>query len=87
MESKNCDHENICRCTKMARSYVMTLLVTARDLPQDVIPAIKPQSGRPPKTSKHTNDVRRRELRRNSYLSASELKKIDEKNDALNNLF
>ena len=65
----------------------MTLLVAARDLPQDVIPATKPRSGRPPKTSKHTNGVRRRELRRNSYLSASELKKIDEKNDALNNLF
>ena len=54
----------------------MTLLAVARDLPQDVIPATKPRSGRPPKTSKLTDDVRRQELRSNHHLSASELKEI-----------
>ena len=45
--------KKICRCTKRARSPVMTFLAVARDLLQDVIPANKPRSGRPPKTSKH----------------------------------
>ena len=54
----------------------MTLLAAARDLPQNVIPATKPRSGRPPKTSKHPDDVRRQELRRNYHLSASELKEM-----------
>ena len=49
----------------------MTLFAAARDLPQDVIPATKPRSGRPPKTSKLTDDVHRQELRRNHHLSAS----------------
>ena len=63
-------------CTKRARSSVMALLAVARDLPQDVIPATKPRSGRPPKTSKLTDDVRRQELRSNHHLSASELKEM-----------
>ena len=42
----------------------MTLLAAARDLPQDVIPATMPQSGRPPKNSKLTDNVLRQELRR-----------------------
>ena len=56
----------------------MTLLAAARDLPQNVIPATKPQSGRPPKTSKHSDDddVRRQELCRNHHLDASELKEM-----------
>ena len=52
----------------------MTLLAAARDLPQNVIPATKPRSGRPPKTSKHLDDVRRQELSRNYHLDESELK-------------
>ena len=52
----------------------MTLLAAARDLPQNVIPVTKPRSGRPPKTSKHPDDVRRQEFRRNHHLDASELK-------------
>ena len=51
----------------------MTFSAAARDLLQDVIPANKPRSGRQPKTSKHTDDVQRRDLRRNRRLSASEL--------------
>ena len=35
----------------------MTFLAAARDLPQNVIPATKLRSGRPLKTSKHTDDV------------------------------
>ena len=31
----------------------MAFLVAARDLPQDVIPATKSRSGRPPKTTKN----------------------------------
>ena len=54
----------------------MTLLAVARDLPQDGIPATKSRSGRPPKTSKLTDDVQRQELRRNHHLSASELKEM-----------
>ena len=54
----------------------MTLLAAALDLPQNVIPATKPRSGRPPKTSKHLDDVWRQELRRNHYLDASELKEM-----------
>ena len=54
----------------------MTFLAAARDLLQDVIPANKPQSGRPPKTSKHTNDVQRGDLHRNPHLRASELKEM-----------
>ena len=54
----------------------MTLLAAARDIPQNVIPATKPRSGRPPKTSKHLDDVRRQELRRNYHLSSSELKEM-----------
>ena len=46
----------------------MTFLTAARDLLQDVITANKPRSGRPPKTSKHTDDVHRRDLRRNLAL-------------------
>ena len=52
----------------------MTFLAAAGDLPQIVIPATKPRSGRPPKTSKHTDDVRRQELHRKHHLSASELR-------------
>ena len=76
METRKCDHEKIWRCTKRARSPVMTFLAAARDLLQDVIPANKPRSARPPKTSKHTDDVQRRDLRRNPRLSASELKEM-----------
>ena len=54
----------------------MTLLAVARDLPQDVIPATKPRSGRPPITSKLTDDVRRQELRRKDHLNASELNEM-----------
>ena len=49
----------------------MTFLAAARDLLQDVITANKPWSGRPIKTSKHTDDVQRRDFRRNPCLSAS----------------
>ena len=35
----------------------MTLLAAARDLPQDAIPSTKSRSGRPPKTTKHTDDL------------------------------
>ena len=54
----------------------MTFLVDARDLPQNAIPATKPRSGRQLKTTKHTDDVRRQELRRNHHLSAPELKEM-----------
>ena len=63
--------KKICRRTKSARSSVMTFLAAARDLPQNVIPANKPRSGRPPKTSKHTDGVQGQELRRKHHLSAS----------------
>ena len=56
----------------------MTLLAAARDIPQDVIPTTKSRSEQPPKTSKHTDDVRRQVLRRNPHLSASELKRMHE---------
>ena len=68
--------KNICRRTKSASSSVMTFLAAARDLPQNVIPANKPRSGRPPKTSKHTDGVRSQELHRKHHLSASELKEM-----------
>ena len=51
----------------------MTFLAAARDLPQNVISANKPRSGRPPKTSKHTDGVRSQELHTKHHLSASEL--------------
>ena len=54
----------------------MTFLAAARDLPQNVIPANKPRSGRPPKTSKHTVGVRNQELHRKHHLSASELNEM-----------
>ena len=54
----------------------MTLLAAARDLPQNIIPATKPRSGRPPQTFKHIDDVRRQELRRKHHLSAAELKEM-----------
>ena len=54
----------------------MILLAAAGHLLQDVIPANKPRSGRPPNTSNHTDDVLGRELRRNPRLSASELKEM-----------
>ena len=68
--------KKICRGTKSARSSVMTFLAAARDLPQNVIPATKPRSGRPLMTSKHTDDVRGQELHRKHHLSASELKEM-----------
>ena len=68
--------KKICRRTKSARSSVMTFLAAAHDLLQNVIPATKPRSGRPPKTSKHTDNVRRQELHRKHHLSASELKEM-----------
>ena len=68
--------KKICRRTKSARSSVMTFLAAARDLPQNVIPANKPRSGRPPKTSRHPDSVRRQELRRKHHLSASELNEM-----------
>ena len=68
--------KKICRRTKSARSSVMTLLAAARDLPQNVIPANKPRSGRPSKTSKHTDGVRSQELHRKHHLSASELNEM-----------
>ena len=63
----------------------MTLLAAARDLSQDVIPSTKPRSGRPPKSSILTDDVRRQELRRNHHLSASKLKEMHQ--DHLGNDF
>ena len=54
----------------------MTFLAAARDLPQNVIPANKPRSGRPPKTFKHTDGVRNQELHRKHHLSASELNEM-----------
>ena len=33
------------------------LLAAARDMPQDAIPATKSRFGRPPKTTKHTDDL------------------------------
>ena len=55
----------------------MTFFAAARDLPQNVIPAInKPRSGRQPKTPKHTDGVRSQELHRKHHLSASELKEM-----------
>ena len=68
--------KKICRRTKSARSSVMTLLAAARDRAQDVILAIKHGSGRPTKTPKHTDDVRRQELLRNPYHSASIFKEM-----------
>ena len=68
--------KKIWRRTKSARSSVMTFLSAARDLPQNVIPANKPRSGRPPKTSKHTDGVRSQELHRKHHLSASELNEM-----------
>ena len=68
--------KKICRRTKSARPSVMTLLAAARDLPQNVIHATKPRSGPPPKTSKHPNGVRGRELRKNHHLDASKLKEM-----------
>ena len=68
--------KKICRRTKSARSSVMTFLAAARDLPQYVIPDKKPRSGRPPKTSKHTDGVRSQELHREHHLSASELNEM-----------
>ena len=68
--------KKICRLTKSARSSVMTFLAAARDLPQNVIPGNKPRSGRPPKTSKHTDGVRGQELYRKHHLSASELNEL-----------
>ena len=65
--------KKICRRAKSARSSVMTFLAAARDLPQNVIPDNKPRSGRPPKTSKHTDGVQSHELHRKHHLSASEL--------------
>ena len=35
----------------------MALLAAACDLPKDVIPATKSRFGRPPKTTKHTDDL------------------------------
>ena len=54
----------------------MTFLAAAVLLPQNVIPANKPRSGRPPKTSKHTDGVQSQELHRKHHLSASELKEM-----------
>ena len=54
----------------------MVLLAAARDLPQDAIPATKSQSGRTPKTTKHSDELLRRELRKNLHLRASELKEM-----------
>ena len=52
----------------------MVLLAAARDLHKDVIPSTKSRSGRRPKTSKHTDDLLIRELRKNHQLNASKLK-------------
>ena len=68
--------KKICRRTKSARSSVMTFSAAARDLPQNVIPANKPRSGRPSKTSKHTDSMRSQELHRKHHLSASEFNEM-----------
>ena len=58
----------------------MTFLAAARDLLQDVIFLLTSLNlddhQRPPNTSKHTDDVQRRDLHRNPRLSASELKDL-----------
>ena len=54
----------------------MVFVAAARDLCQDAIPATKSRSGRPLKTSKHTDDLLRQKLRKGTHLSASELKEI-----------
>ena len=61
---------------KRARSSVMVLFAAARDLSQYATPATKSQSGRSLKTTKHTADLLRRELRKNPHFSATELKKM-----------
>ena len=40
-----------------SRSTVMALLSATCDLPQNAIPATKSRFGRPPKTTKHTDDL------------------------------
>ena len=57
METIKCDHKRVCRRTKRSKSSVMMLFPAARDLPQDAIPATKSRFGRPPKTTKHTDDL------------------------------
>ena len=54
----------------------MVLLAAARDLHEDAIPATQSRSGRLPETSKHTDDLLIRELRKKHQLSASELKEM-----------
>ena len=52
------------------------VLSAACDLSQDAIPATKYRSGRPPKTTKHTDDVRRQEVCRYPHFGALKLKDI-----------
>ena len=54
----------------------MALLAAARDLTQNAIPATKSRFGRPPKTTKHTDDLLWKELRKNHHLRASKLKQM-----------
>ena len=54
----------------------MVLLAAAYDQPQDAIPATKSRFGRPPKATKHTDELLSQELHKNPHLSASELKEM-----------
>ena len=68
--------KKVCRRTERSRSTVMTLLAAARDLTQNAIPVTKSRFGRQPRTTKQTDDLLQRELRKNHHLSASELKEV-----------
>ena len=54
---ENVTTKKVCRRTKRSRSTVMALLAAARDLTQNASPVTKSRFGRPPKTTKHTDDL------------------------------
>jgi hypothetical protein len=73
---ENVSIKEICRRSSRAKLSVMAPLAAARKFPDNVVPPTKPKSGRPRKTSKGTDALLRREVRKEPCLTARQLKEI-----------
>lgn len=71
---ENVPIKEIVRRSGRSKSAIMSLLRAARGLPPDVCPDHKPIPGRPRKTTKATDNLLRREVKKNPRITGAQLK-------------
>ena len=74
-KTENVLTKEISRRTGRVESTIRRLVATARCLPLNVVPPRKPVPGRPRKTSKHTDNILRRETLNNPEITAGKTQK------------